>query len=187
MIKNLFTKHERHSFAGITKEQAMQAAGWFWRYRQFGVTYLSPYNLRGGQFYSRLGLRQSVDVWAVDDGPNVGIDLTFSAELTDEGAVVGVVGALLVLPITVAVGAVSYIEYENDAQRLMNEFWNYVSNFPKNPQPPSGPSPAPSWSQGQPLQATTPPVMAAAAKTCPSCNSVLDQDSKFCKHCGAMV
>ncbi len=54
MIKNLFTKHDRRIFAGITKEQVMQAAGWFWRYRQFGITYTSPYGLRGGQFYSRL-------------------------------------------------------------------------------------------------------------------------------------
>ena len=187
MIKNLFTKHDRRSFAGITKEQAMQAAGWFWRYRQFGITYTSPYSLRGGQFYSRLGLRQSVDVWAVDDGPNVGVEVTFSAELTDEGAVVGVVGALILLPFTVAVGAVSYIEYENDAQRLMTEFWNYVYNFPKNPQPPSGSPPAPTWAQGQIPQAVAQPTSTATAKTCPTCNSVLDQDSKFCKHCGAKL
>ncbi|MBU1913679.1 MAG: zinc ribbon domain-containing protein [Thermoplasmatota archaeon] len=187
MMKNLFTKHDRRSFAGITKEQAMQAAGWFWRYRQFGITYTSPYSLRGGQFYSRLGLRQSVDVWAVDDGPNIGVDVTFSAELTDEGAVVGVVGALLVLPITVAVGAVSYIEYENDAQRLMTEFWSYVYNFPKNPQPPSGSPPAPTWAQGQVSQAAAQPISKATAKTCSKCKSVLDQDSKFCKHCGAKL
>jgi hypothetical protein len=185
MIKNLFTKHDRRSFAGITKEQAMQAAGWFWRYRQFGITYTSPNSMHGGQFYSRLGLRQSVDVWAVDDGPNIGIDVTFSAELTDEGAVVGVVGALIVLPITVAVGAVSYIEYENDAQRLITEFWNYVSSFPKNPQPPSGSPPEPAWAQGQTPQAAAQP--ASTARTCPKCNSILDHDSKFCKHCGAKL
>jgi len=187
MMKNLFTKHDRRSFAGITKEQAMQAAGWFWRYRQFGITYTSPYSLRGGQFYSRLGLRQSVDVWAVDDGPNVGVEVTFSAELTDEGAVVGVVGALILLPVTVAVGAVSYIEYENDAQRLMTEFWNYVYNFPKNPQPPAGSPPAPAWAQGQIPQAAAQPTSTATAKSCPTCSSVLDQDSKFCKHCGAKL
>ena len=187
MIKNLFTKHERRSFPGIIKEQVMQAAGWFWRYRQFGVTYTSPYSLRGGQFYSRLGLRQSVDVWAVDDGPNTGVDVTFSAELTDEGAVVGVVGALLVLPVTVAVGAVSYIEYENDAQRLMTDFWNYIYNFPKNPQPPSGSAPGPVWAQGQAPQAAALPTPTPTARTCPNCRSVLDQDSMFCKHCGAKL
>ncbi len=187
MIKNLFTKHDRRSFVGITKEQAMQAAGWYWRSRQFGVTYTSPYILRGGQFYSRLGLRQSVDVWVVDDGPNIAVEVTFSAELTDEGAVVGVVGALILLPVTVAVGAVSYIEYENDAQRLMTEFWNYVYSFPKNPQPPSSSPPPPTWAQGQAPQAAVLPTSATTARTCPSCNSVLDQDSKFCKHCGAKL
>jgi len=187
LIKNLFTRHERRGFAGITKEQVMQAAGWYWRYRQFGITYSSPFSLKGGQFYSKLGLRQSVDVSAVDDGPSVGVDVTFSAELTDEGAVVGVVGAILVLPVTVAVGAVSYIEYENDAQRLMNDFWNYLFSFPKNPVPPSGPPGQPTWAQGQApqpaMQFTGPP----AARTCPSCRSALDIDSRFCKYCGAKV
>lgn len=187
MIKNLFTKHERRGFPGITKEQVMQAAGWYWRYRQFGITYTSPYSLKGAQFYSRLGLRQSVDVTAVDDGPNVGVEIMFSAELTDEGAAVGVVGALLVLPITVAVGAVSYIEYENDAQRLMYDFWNYLFSFPKNPVPPSGPSPAPAWAQGQPPQPAVQFTAAPPARTCPSCKSPLDVESRFCKFCGAKV
>jgi len=187
MIKNLFTKHERRGFTSITKEQVMQAAGWYWRNKQFGITYTSPYNLRGAQFYSKLGLRQSVDVTATDDGTNVGVDVMFSAELTDEGAVVGVVGALIVLPVTALVGAVSYVEYENDAVRLMNDFWNYLYSFPKNPVPPSGPPAFPTWAQGQApqpaMQATGPP----SQRTCPSCKSVLDADSRFCKFCGAKV
>jgi hypothetical protein len=39
MIKNLFTKHDHRNMPGITKEQVMQAAGWYWRSRQFGITY----------------------------------------------------------------------------------------------------------------------------------------------------
>jgi hypothetical protein len=187
MIKNLFTKHDHRNIPGITKEQVMQAAGWYWRSRQFGVTYTSPFSLRGGQFYSKLGLRQSVDVYAVDEGQNTGVDVTLSAELTDEGAAVGVVGAILLLPITVAVGAVSYIEYENGAQALMNEFWNYLYAFPTNPIPPSAPSSSPSWAQGQAqqpvMQFTAPP----SPRSCPSCKSALDSDSKFCKFCGARV
>jgi hypothetical protein len=187
MIKNLFTKRDHRSIPGITKEQAVQAASWFWRSRQFGITFTSPLSLRGEQFYSKLGLRQSVDVWAADEGPNTGVDLSFSASLTDEGAVVGVVGAVLLLPVTVAIGAVSYIEYENDAQRLMNDFWSYVYNFPKNPSPPAGPPPPPAWAQGQPAQpiAQAPIAQATPARTCVSCGAQLDVDSKFCKMCGA--
>jgi hypothetical protein len=33
MIKNLFTKRDHRSVLGITKEQTMKAASWFWRSR----------------------------------------------------------------------------------------------------------------------------------------------------------
>ncbi len=174
MIKNLFTKRERRSFRGITKEQAMQAAAWFWRSRQFAVDFTSPYSVRGQQFYSKLGLRQWTDVHAMDEGKDVAVDVGFSAELTDEGAVLGAVGAVLILPVTVVVGAVSYVEYENDAQRLMNDFWTYLSGFAKNPQPPP-PVTVPSWAQGPPQQ---------PGRACPSCKGAVDADAKFCKHCG---
>jgi len=165
----------------------MQAASWYWRYRQFGITFTSPYSMRGGQYYSKLGLRQWVDVYAVDEGQNVGVDVTFSAELTDEGAVVGVVGAVLLLPVTAVVGAVSYVEYENDATREMNEFWNYVYNFPKNPTPPTGPEPPHSWAQSQPQQQSAPQPIAPVANKCKNCGAEMDSDSKFCKYCGTKV
>lgn len=197
MIKDLFTKRDHRLVPGITKEQAMQAAGWYWRSRQFGVAFTSPYSMSGGQFYSRLGLRQSVFVYTVDEGGGVAVDISFSAELTDEGAVVGIVGAALLLPVAVAVGAVSYLEYDNDATRLLNDFWGYLYSFPKNPQPPAV-APAPSWAQGQTVQpvAGVPPTVAPppapvpaphSGKTCPSCGTALDHDSRFCKSCGTKL
>lgn len=187
MIKNLFTKHDHQVVPGVTKEQAMQAASWFWRSRQFGIAFTSPYSLTGGQWYSKLGLRQSVSVYAMDEGPNVVVDLTLSAELTDEGAVVGLVGAVLLLPVTVAVGAVSYLEYDSDATRQMNDFWAYVYTFPKNPQPPN-PAAPPQWAQGQPVQPITPvPAAVAGPRKCPTCSMEIDADSKFCKNCGAKL
>src|SRR5512136_1664076 len=102
MIKNLFTKRDHRNFPGLTKEQAMQAASWFWRSRQFGVSFTAQYSVHGEQYFSKLGLRQSVDVFAVDEGTNVGIDLSFSAELTDTGGVAGIVGAVIWWPIALA-------------------------------------------------------------------------------------
>ena len=187
MIKNLFTKRDHRSIPGMTKEQAMQAAAWFWRSRQFGVNFTSPYSVHGEQFYSKLGLRQSIDVFSVDEGSNVGIDLSFSAELTDAGGVVGLVGAVIWLPITVVGGAVSYMEYENDAQRLMAEFWSYVQSFMSNPQPPAGPAPLPAWAQGQPPQPTTQPASVPVVRICPKCGASADRDSAFCKYCGTKL
>jgi hypothetical protein len=171
MINNLFTKHDHRPVRGITKEQAMQATAWFWRSRQFGVSFLSPYNLQATQFQSKLGLRQSVNVQVNDEGDSVGVNLPFSAELTDEGAVVGAVGAVLVLPAAAIVGAVSYTEYENDAQRLMSEFWSHLYSHPKNPEPPAG------TSAGEGL----------AQRKCPSCGAKQESDAKFCKYCGSRL
>ena len=187
MIKNLFSKRDHRSFPGMTKEQAMQASSWFWRSRQFGVNFTSPYSVHGEQFFSKLGLRQSVDVFAVDEGSSVGIDLAFSAELTDTGGVAGFLGVVIWWPIALAGGAVSYIEYENDAQRLMGEFWNYVQSFPGNPQPPAGPTPLPTWAQGAPQPSGPQPAVTPSEKVCPNCSGSVDSDSIFCKRCGARL
>ncbi|UCE91362.1 MAG: hypothetical protein JSV90_08130 [Methanobacteriota archaeon] len=168
MVKNLFTKHDHKPVNGITKEQAVQASAWYWRSRQFGVSFLSPYYLQGAQFQSKLGLRQSVDVRVNDEGDNVGVDVTFSAELTDEGAVLGAVGAVLVLPAAALVGAVSYMEYENDAERLMKEYWAHLYGLPKSPPPAVQPSPG----------------GGSDVRSCPGCGAPQDKDAKFCKHCG---
>lgn len=179
MIKNLFTKRDRRQLQEVTKEQAVQAAAWYWRSKQFAIDFTSPYGLRGQRYFSRLGLRQSIDVYCADEGKGVAVDLSFSAELTDEGAVLGAVGAVLILPVTVVVGAVSYVEYDNDAQRLMGEFWTYLQSFPKNPQPPPQES-VPPWAQMQQRQASAP-------STCPKCGRPLDPEGAFCKYCGAGV
>jgi len=205
MIKNLFTKRDHRIVPGITKEQAMQASSWYWRSRQFGVSFTSPFSMAGGQFYSKLGLRQSVFVYSVDEGEYVAVDMSISAELTDEGAALGVVGAVLLFPVAAAVGAVSYLEYENDATRLMNDFWSYLYSFPKNPVPPP-PAAPPTWAQGQgpqPLAGAPPPApppaptpsapaqaaspASAKSKVCPSCGKSVDPDSLFCKRCGAKL
>jgi len=185
-IKNLFTKRDHRVVAGMTTEQAAQAAAWFWRSRQFGVSFANPYALSGAQYYSKLGLRQQISVWVAGEGGGAGVDLSLSAELTDEGTAAGLVGAVLVLPLAVAVGAVSYVEYENDANRLIAEFWSYLYAFPKDPKPPVGAEQVPSWAQGHAVQQTR-PGPATQPHACPSCGSPADSDAKFCKGCGTKL
>lgn len=179
MIKHLFTKHEHRILAGMTKEQAAQGAAWYWRSRQFGINFTSAYTLAGAQYYSKLGLRQQVSVVCFEMGQGVGVDLNLSAELTDEGAVVGAVGAVLVLPVTVVVGAVSYLEYENDANQMLRDFWTYMSSYVSDPRPPEGPSPPPTWAVAQ--------AAAKGVPACPGCRAPVDPDSKFCKYCGTRL
>ena len=186
MIKNLFTKHDHRPLAEMTKEEVMQAASYYWRFNNFGISFSSPYSMQGSQFYSKLGLRQAISIHLVDEGTSIGVDLSLSAELTDEGAAVGVIGALLILPVTVAVGAVSYIEYDNDAQRLMSGFWQYLYGFKKNPVPPSGQPYVPSWAQSQPTSQVA-PQPAGVPRACPKCAAQVDSGDGFCKRCGARL
>jgi len=181
MLKNLFTKHDHRSVSGLTKEAAMIAASTFWRSRQFGINFTSGYSLQGSQFYSNMGLRQSVNVFVVEEGADVAVDLTFSAELSDEGAVAGVVGVVLLPVVAVAVGAISVMQYEDNAQRVMNDFWSYVFAFPKN-KPSAGATGPPS----PPAQAQAVPAP-LGARNCPGCNAPQDPDARFCKHCGTKL
>ncbi|OGS56585.1 MAG: hypothetical protein A3K60_02085 [Euryarchaeota archaeon RBG_19FT_COMBO_56_21] len=184
MIKNLFTKHDHRPIAEITKEEVMHAASYYWRFNNFGISFSSPYSMQGSQYFSKLGLRQSISIYLVEEGPQIGVDLSLSAELTDEGAALGIVGAILILPVTVAVGAVSYIEYDNDAQRLMNGFWQYLYGFKKNPKPPTGQPYVPSWAQGQTAPQTAQP-QTGMPRACPKCGTQVDSTDVFCKKCGA--
>ncbi len=186
MIKNLFTKHDHRPITEITKDEVMQASSYFWRFNNFGISFSSPYSMQGSQYYSKLGLRQSISLHLVDEGPQIGVDLSLSAELTDQGAAVGVIGAILVLPLTVAVGAVSYIEYDNDAQRLISGFWQYLYGYKKNPRPPEGQPYVPSWAQGPPApQAAS--SQTGVPRACPKCAAQVDSSDVFCKKCGAKL
>ncbi|MEM2891866.1 MAG: zinc ribbon domain-containing protein [Thermoplasmata archaeon] len=169
MIKNLFSKREHRNMQGVTKEEVMQASARFWRSRNFGVNFTAPYSLHCEQFQSKLGLRQSVDVIAVEEGAGTGVDLSFSAELTDAGAVAGIATAVIVPVVTVAVGAISYVEYENDAQRMMAEFWSHLASLPRGPQPPQG------------------PASAESSRACPHCGAPAEGAGSFCRFCGTRL
>lgn len=181
MLKNLFTKHDHRSVSGLTKEAAMIAASTFWRSRQFGINFTSGYSLQGSQFYSNMGLRQSVNVFVVEEGADVAVDLTFSAELSDEGAVAGVVGVVLLPVVAVAVGAISVMQYEDEAQRVMNDFWSYIFAFPKNTTSSGGPGATSPQAQAQAVPAPL------GARNCPGCNAPQDPEARFCKYCGTKL
>lgn len=174
MLKHLFSKHDQRHFRGAKPEGLLAAISTFWRSHQFSVDFQGPTAVAGTQYVSKLGLRRTYSVRAdpVEDGYLVSV--TFAADLTDEGAVVGIVGAVLLLPAALAVGAVSYVEYENDANALLRMFWDYLNYY-------SGTFGA------QPSALPPAPAVPAlgAALTCPKCGARSDPDSKFCKYCGS--
>jgi hypothetical protein len=105
-----------------------------------------------------------MDVWVNDSGSGTVVTIDFSATLGDAETAVGLVGAVLFLPLAVAVGAVSYLDYESDANALIQSLWNYLA-------------------AGHQAPGTT----LAMPRRCGNCGLLLEADARFCKNCGAQV
>ncbi|WP_019178165.1 zinc ribbon domain-containing protein [Methanomassiliicoccus luminyensis] len=156
-IQRLFARRDRRTYPGAAMGEIVGRADTFLGQSQFRVEHVSPTQLHAEQYYQKLGLRRVVDLWFQEDGGNVTVTMDFSATLGDGEAVVGLVGALVWLPLTVAVGAVSYLDYQRDADTFAWSFWKYL-----------GSSSAP-----------------YSGARCGNCGLELDRDSSFCKRCGA--
>lgn len=148
----------------MPREEVLTRTSEFLRQSQFHIDFASPVQLHAEQYYQKLGLRRVMDVWVSDAVPGTTVSIEFSATLGDAETAVGLVGAVLLLPLAVAVGAVSYIDYEADANALVQSLWGYLA---------SGQTPA----------GTALPML----RRCGNCGLLLDADARFCKHCGAQV
>ncbi len=159
----MFEKRDVRSFPGLRRDDVW-AKSWDWWGRQgFHLAKTGPYRFHGSSFYSRIGLRREFDL-IVDEVPGgCNVDLTFSAQITDEGLIAGAVTAVLLLPVAVLGGAVSYSEYETDARNLILAFWQFLST-------------APSGSAAKAPPAMPPP--------CKGCGAALLPDWKVCPYCG---
>lgn len=153
----LFTKRDSRTIRDTSVEEALLRLTAFLRQSQFHIDFVSPTQVHAEQFYQKLGLRRVMDVWVSEAGPDAAVTVEFSATLGDAEAAVGVLGAALLFPVAVAVGAVSYLDYESDANMLMASLWSYLST-PTSP-----------------------------ARRCGNCGLELDQESRFCKRCGAQA
>lgn len=158
----MFEKREVRFISGVRREDLWPKAWEWWARQGFLLTQTGPYRFHGASYYARIGLRREFDV-VLDEAPGgVTVDLTFSAQITDTGLVAGAVAAVVLLPVAVLGGAVSYTEYESDARNLMLAFWQSISA-------PGGTAPA-----------TTP----AMPPPCAGCGAALLPDWKVCPYCG---
>jgi hypothetical protein len=173
-FRQLFTKREQHFYEGVKKEQMVEKASSFWYQSRFSVSFPAQFQIHGENVETKIGLRQVVDVWVIDSGSSVTVDLMFSAMLGDQETAVGVVGAIIILPVAAVVGAVSYLEYENDARNLMNTFWGYLDSL--------------ATSMGGRMTQPSPPTTVSAGSVpgppCPKCGLTTEGDAIFCKRCG---
>ena len=159
----MLEKREARLFPGLRRDDAW-AKSWDWWGRQgFHLAKTGPYRFHGSSHHARIGLRREFDLIVDDVSGGSNVDLTFGAQITDEGLIAGAVAAVFLLPVAVLGGAVSYTEYETDAQNLIVAFWQFLSA-------PSG-------------AATDRPTPAMPEK-CKGCGASLLSDWKVCPYCG---
>lgn len=163
-LQHLFTKREQRILSGVSKEDLVQRSAAYWNQKGYRINFLGPYQMQGVHVESRLGLRQVVDLNLTDYNQNVAVDLSLSATLGDTEAIVGAIGLVLIPLAAVAVGGISYIDYDQSANAAIAGYWAFVYNIGVGAQP----------------QQTVP-------ERCKSCGTIMDQGSRFCKNCGAKV
>jgi len=161
----VFEKREVRSFPGARREDFWPKAWGWWTRQGFALTKTGPYRIHGASHYSQIGLRREFDLILDDTDGGCNVDLSFGASITDEGLIAGAVTAVFLLPVAVLGGAISYTEYETDAQNLMLAFWQSLGTAE--------------------TKARRAPSMAPIA--CKNCGAALLPDWKVCPYCGQKV
>jgi len=176
---------ERRDYRVIpgVKTTDVWAKAWDWWQRTgFALAHVGPNQFTGSSVYSKIGLRREIDLRFMDANNALYVDLAFRARLTDEGAVGGAVAAVVFFPVAAVGGAISWSQYENEANALMASYWQGLWQL-------TGKSnqilyvTAPPF--GTPYAATPSPQ--AAAKGCAKCGAGLAADWKACPACGTPI
>jgi len=157
-VQRLFTKQDQRTFANTTVESAVTQVSDFLRQARFYINFTAPTQIHAEQYFYKLGLKRVMDVEATRSPHGTTVSVKLSATLGDDAAVVGLIGAVVILPVAVAVGAISYIDYENDANALMASLWNYLGS-----------------------------TAAGTVVRCGNCGLNVDVGDRFCRRCGSQL
>ncbi len=177
----VFEKRDYRVVPGA-KAADVWAQTWDWWQRAgFALYHVGPNHFIGASYYSNLGLRREIDVRLMDANDALYVDLGFRASITSEGAVGGAVAAVLFFPVAVAGGAISWSQYESDANHLMWSYWHFLWQATGKASQILGLMPLP---YGTPYAATPPPPTASVTRVCATCGAGLAADWKSCPYCG---
>lgn len=174
-------KRDYRAIPGAKMEQVWAKAWDWWQGAGFVLYHVGPGHLTGSSTYSKIGLRREIELRFVEANDALYVDLAFRARLTDEGAVGGAVAAVVFFPVAAVGGAISWSEYENEANGLITNFWFFLSQVTGKPNYLLYASASP---LGTPYP-MTPPVPPPPAKTCGSCGAGVATDWKACPSCGS--
>ncbi len=176
----MLEKRDYRVIAGARAAEVWAKSWEWWQRAGFAVYQVGPNHLTGASYYSNLGLRREIEIRLTEANDALYADLAFRAQITNEGAVGGAVAAVLFWPVAAVGGAVSWSQYENDANALIWGYWQFLWQLTGKPSQILGLSPLP---YGTPYTVTPPPP-AAPARVCAKCGAGLAAEWKACPYCG---
>ncbi len=162
----MFQKRDVRFVQGVRLDATWSKLWDWWARQGFQLAQSGPYQMHGTSIYSRIGLRREIWLVATDAPGGANLDLSLNAQITDEGLVAGAVSAVLLFPIAVVGGALSYSNYETDAQNLIMAFWQFANSL------------------GTPSGGSAMPTAPAPPAPCTGCGAGLLPDWKVCPYCG---
>jgi hypothetical protein len=98
----------------------------YWAGRNYELSVLAPTVMRGKTRDQTLGLRREFQGCIYESKDCLTLDMSFSASLSDEGIIGGVVSAAIFWPIALGLGGISYYEYDKNAKAELAAFWAYA-------------------------------------------------------------
>jgi hypothetical protein len=182
----MFEKRDYRMYKGINRKDIYPKVCDFWSQHGFYVAQLSPFQIRGESYHQRIGLRREFFLRLDEHEDKTYIDLQFNAKITDEGMVGGVAAAVIAWPVALVGGAISYSEYENEANALMYNFWRFVDETTKQTGtvPPGWtPPPSPFDFLSDHRQTPAPPPQ-YDTQPCKKCGALLPNNWMACPYCG---
>lgn len=179
----MFEKRDYRVVPGVKAADVWAKAWDWWQRAGFALYHVGPNQFVGASFYSNLGLRREVQLQLREANDALYVDLGFRAQITNEGAVGGVVAAVVFWPVAAVGGAVSWSQYETEANNLMWGFWHFLWQTTGKPSQILGVTPLP---YGTPY-AMTPPPGPPLTKACTKCGAGLAADWRACPYCSQPV
>lgn len=127
VLAAMFEKYELWQFKSPGPGEILAQSMAFWQRAGYSVTPTTAQTFQGRSIQPRLGFHRIVDM-AVFPSPEglTTVQIHFRASLTDEGLVAGAVVGIILLPVAVVGGAISWNEYEEDWVRARWDYWNYL-------------------------------------------------------------
>ena len=157
-IQRLFVRRERKAYKAPI-EGLSDKIHVFLEQAGFVIDNISISSMHGEQSFDKLGLKRTMDIWISDSEGLATVNVECSATLENSKAAVGLIGAVLMLPVAVVAGAVSYLDYDKDAEYLITSLWDYLDTN----------------------------SMSISTKRCGNCGLELRPAARFCMRCGAQV